>query len=173
LVLFVSVQYDWVANMKSHTGEHPDDAIFASMHAQQHRNIADQVFGMWDNRVDFVVTHDFFATHTILVPRGNRFLFTERYISVAQVKLQHFLFGYCFTGPSIASFFFSPQVVEPKARSPVVASHVVLQLSSDGGHRFHAAELEYPMVQHSYTILDTAHDSVFLHVNHNGKKCVV
>ncbi len=82
----VLLQYDWVANMKSHTGEHPDDAIFATMHGQQHRNIADQGFGSWDNRVDFVVTHDLFATHTVLVPRGNRFLFTERYISVAQVS---------------------------------------------------------------------------------------
>jgi hypothetical protein len=170
VVLLLPAQYDWVANMKSHTGEHPDDAIFATMHAQQHRHIADQVFGSWDNRVDFVVTHDLFATHTVLVPRGNRFLFTERYISVAQVsqwspsvKPPHHL---------VCAPPFSPslQVIEPKARSPVVASHVVLQLSSDGGHRFHPAELEYPIVQHSYTILDTAHDSVFLHVNHNGKE---
>jgi predicted molibdopterin-dependent oxidoreductase YjgC len=29
------------------------------------------------------------------------------------------------------------------------------------------------LLQHSYTILDTSNDAVFLHVNHGGKKCVV
>jgi transketolase C-terminal domain/subunit len=45
-----------------------------------------QAFGEWDHIVDFVVTHDSFATHRVLVPRGNRFLFSERYLSVAQVR---------------------------------------------------------------------------------------
>jgi len=131
------VQYDWVRNMKSHAQEYPEDAVFATMHSAEHRRGVHQVFGRWDNRVDFVITRDLFLSHDVLVPQGNRFLFTERYVAVAAV-------------------------------SP--ANHAVnLILSSDGGHRWHAAELEYPMTQHSYTILDTSNDAVFLHVNHNGE----
>ena len=58
-------------------------------------------------------------------------------------------------------------------RQPFPPPSPCAQLSSDGGHRFHSAELEYPMMQHSYTILDTSNDAVFLHVNHGGKECVV
>ena len=163
---------DWVANMKTHASEHPVDAIFATMHPAPLRHRMDQLFGEWDHRVDFVVSNDFFKTHRILVPRGNRFLFSERYLSIAQVRqlcsnsnAHLYRVISCF---GISALF---QVVDPKDRPAHVASDVVLQLSSDGGHRFHGAELEYPMMQHSYTILDTANDAVFLHVNHGGKEC--
>jgi len=127
------VQYDWVRNMKSHAAEYAQDAVFVTMHAERHREGAHQVFGKWDNRVDFVVSHDLMLTHTVLVERGNRFLFTERYLAVVQVAEE--------------------------------GATVTLQVSPDGGHRWHAAELEYPMTQHSYTITHitiTANDAVFL-----------
>lgn len=131
------VQFDWVRHMKTHGHEYPEDAIFATVHAEEHRGRGHQTFGKWDNRVDFVLTRDLFLSHTVLVPRGNRFLFTERYVAVAAVGDRD--------------------------------KHVNLVLSSDGGHRWHTAELEYPMTQHSYTILDTSNDAVFLHVNHAGE----
>lgn len=131
------VQFDWVHNMKSFTSGYDEEAIFATMHGQEHKHRGHQVFGKWDDRVDFVVSSDRFLTHTVLVPRGNRYLFTERYMAVAQVEKD--------------------------------GAHVVLQLSSDGGKKFFPAELEYPMTQHSYTILDTSNDAIFLHVNHNGE----
>lgn len=131
------VQFDWVRHMKTHGHEYPEDAIFATVHAEVHRGSGHQTFGKWDNRVDFVLTRDLFLSHTVLVPRGNRFLFTERYVAVAAVGDRD--------------------------------KHVNLVLSSDGGHRWHTAELEYPMTQHSYTILDTSNDAVFLHVNHAGE----
>lgn len=131
------VQFDWVRHMKTHGHEYPEDAIFATVHAEEHRGRGHQTFGKWDNRVDFVLTRDLFLSHTVLVPRGNRFLFTERYVAVAAVGDHD--------------------------------KHVNLVLSSDGGRRWHAAELEYPMTQHSYTILDTSNDAVFLHVNHAGE----
>lgn len=83
---FCSFMADWVANMKTHASEHPSDAIFATMHPATLRHVFHQNIGEWDSRVDFVVSNDFFATHRILVPRGNRFLFSERYLSVAQVR---------------------------------------------------------------------------------------
>jgi hypothetical protein len=132
------VQNDWVKNIKSHAGEYHEDAIFATVYEQSHRHGRHQQFGKWDNRVNFVISRDRFLTHDVLVPRGNRFLFTDQYIAVAQVSEKD--------------------------------SHVVLQLSSDGGRKFFGAELEYPMTQHSYTILDTSNSAVFLHVNHNGEQ---
>ncbi len=45
----------------------------------------DQKFGYWDRDIDFFVTSNFFATSTLLVRRGNRFLFTSKYIFIAQV----------------------------------------------------------------------------------------
>jgi len=131
------VQYDWALNMKSHTGEYAEAAILAAVHRAEQRVGVHQEFGKWDPRVDFVLSTNHFETHTVLVQRGNRFLFTERYLAVAQVGAD--------------------------------GLHVTLQLSADGGHKFTPAELEYPMTQHSYTILDTSNDAVFLHVNHEGE----
>ena len=138
------VMYDWARNLKTHALEYPELAIFATAHGAAHRAGVHQTFGKWDHRVDLIVSRDLFATTPeTLVPRGNRFLFTERYIAVAAVSEQT-------RGES--------------------GEHVVeLMLASDGGHRWHAAELEYPMTQHSYTILDTSNDAVFLHVNHEGE----
>lgn len=82
------------------------------------------------------------------MPRGNRFLFTEKYLIVAQVN-----------PASSANYYAGAEN----------GGTVTLQMSSDGGRKFMAAELEYPMTQHSYTILDTSNEAIFLHVNHHGE----
>ena len=131
--------------MKTHTSEHPSEAIFASMHPVSLRHQGDQLFGEWDSRVDFVVTHDYFVTHRVLVPRGNRFLFSERYLSVAQVNA-FFAFPMCSVcwgrcGWSLSFLFCSSclsitypvgfclfKVVDPKDRPAHVTSDVLLQV---------------------------------------------
>ena len=46
----------------------------------------DQKFGFWDRDIDFFVTNNLFKTAKKLVARGNRFLFTSKYIFIAQVR---------------------------------------------------------------------------------------
>ena len=54
---------------------------------------------------------------------------------------------------------------------PPPHNKVTLQISSDGGGNWATAALPFgDLHQHSYTILDTSEDSVFLHVNHIGEK---
>jgi hypothetical protein len=132
--------------MKAHASEHPGNAIFASMHPVTLRHCANQAFGEWDHDVDFVVTHDFFATHRVLVPRGNRFLFSERYLSVAQVRGrrgatrgsggagQHLSVATAvevqslLTTPTPTHCLSHPQVMDPMECPHNVASDVVLQV---------------------------------------------
>ena len=46
-----------------------------------------QRFGYWDKNIDFVRTDDFFKTPAkVLVKHGNRFLFTKKFLFVAQVN---------------------------------------------------------------------------------------
>ncbi len=152
------VMYDWARALKTHALEYPEDAVFATVHAAAHRDVH-QVFGKWDHRVDLVVSRDLFATPAeTLVPRGNRFLFTERYIAVAAVA------------PAAPHGARRAGTDDDGGGGAAAPAHAVeLVLSSDGGHRWHGAELEFPMTQHSYTILDTSNDAVFLHVNHDGE----
>lgn len=169
------VQYEWTRSMKTHAQDYPQDAIFATLHnsEQMHENGHHQVFGKWDNRVDFVVSKDLFVTHELLVPRGNRFLFTERYLAVAAVAADESEEGgssrldkYGYRHSSNRRHY-----AVASSSTGAATNHIVsLVLSSDGGHRWHTAELEYPLMsQHSYTILDTSNDAIFLHVNHNGE----
>jgi hypothetical protein len=131
------VQFDWAHSLgrgQAAKGNIPVDSIFATVFSKKTGN---QKFGYWDADINFVRSDDFFKTNKVKVKHGNRFLFTAKFLFVAQVN--------------------------PKRQS-----EVVLRMSSDGAATFVKAQLPYAIKQHSYTILDTSEDSVFLHVNHQG-----
>ncbi len=48
--------------------------------------------------------------------------------------------------------------------------HVRLLISKDGSRSFKEASLPFEMAEHSYSVLDTSDDVIFLHVNHWGEK---
>jgi hypothetical protein len=131
------VQFDWAHNLGSHQADSlPPTAMFATVF---NKKVGNQKFGHWDKDIDFVRSDDFFKSKpTVLVPHGNRFLFTKKFLFVAQV-------------------------------SPLHDTEVELQMSSDGARTFLRGTLPYRIKQHSYTILDTSEDTVFLHVNHEGE----
>lgn len=77
------VQFDWAQAMKNGMGDtQPEESILFSAVTTQKGH---QKFGKWDSRVDLYMTADFFANERLLVERGNRFLFTDKYLAVAQV----------------------------------------------------------------------------------------
>ena len=131
------VQFDWAHNLGNGQAKSlPTTAMFATVFRTKKGN---QRFGYWDKNIDFVRTDDFFKTPAkVLVKHGNRFLFTKKFLFVAQVN-------------------------------PLRDTEVDLQMSSDGANTFLRGTLPYKIKQHSYTILDTSEDTVFLHVNHEGE----
>eukprot|EP00501_MAST-03F_sp_TOSAG23-6_P002230 GSMAST32.ASY1.ANO1.2330.1 assembled CDS len=133
------VQFEWAHNLERGQADRlPLHAIFAT---EFNVKSGHQRFGFWDQRIDFVETTDYWKTQPkVLVKRGNRFLFTPKFLFVAQVTAHN-------------------------------SEAVELNLSSDGGQHFHIAKMPFEgLKEHSYTILDTSEDSVFLHVNHIGEK---
>lgn len=133
------VQYDWSHNLQRGQADNlPENSIMAS---EFKTKVGDQRFGFWDRDINFIISNDFWASKPkILVERGNRFLFTSKFLFVAKVHHQ-------------------------------IDNQVSLQISADGGNTWSTATLPFgDLHQHSYTILDTSEDSVFLHVNHIGEK---
>ena len=77
------VQYDWGHKLGAHVPHTmARDAIFFT---EYNNKFVDQRFGTWDRDIDFYITHNLFKTVKKLVPRGNRFLFTSKYMFIAQV----------------------------------------------------------------------------------------
>lgn len=152
------VQFDWAHTLPRAAADGlPPDSIFATVLREQS---GPQSFGSWDVRVDFVLSVDGFMSRKVLVPRGNRFLFTEKYLAVAQVQAVQE------DGSSQGSIGSTMQVVRGASGEKLAVS---LLLSPNGGRTFRASRMPFEMQQHSYTILDTSEDSVFLHVNHGGE----
>ena len=96
-----------------------------------------QPFGVWSAKANFVRSDDLWKTNYMLLPRGNRFLFLDKFLFVAVVNKHH------------------------ENQVNLYVSDV-----SDGGKTFKKARLPFQLTEHSYTILDTSEGSVFLHVNH-------
>ena len=133
------VQFSWAQinldeNLKYSV---PDERIFVTYmpNASGH-----QLIRGWSHKIDFVKSDDFFNTRTILVPRGNKFILTSRYILVAQVIEDE--------GTEV-------QLLVSNERNLEV---------------FYQAELPMKrLTDHSYTLLDSSEGSMFLHVNHLGQ----
>ncbi len=132
------VQFDWAHNLLDHQAKGlPMNAIFFTEFKTKKGN---QKFGSWDRDIDFFISKDMFESKPkLLVERGNRFLFTSKYMFIAQVHRFH-------------------------------DNQVNLIITRDGARSFHEADLPFEMMQHSYTVLDTSEDTVFLHVNHAGEQ---
>lgn len=95
----------------------------------------------WSSKVDFVRSDDFFKSRTVLVPRGNKFIVSSRYVLVAQV---------------MEDDTSEVQLLVSNERNFEV---------------FYKAELPMKrLTDHSYTLLDTSEGSMFLHINHMGQK---
>lgn len=120
--------------------------VFATVHSVKHGN---QQFGSWDAAIHMFESYDYFKTEHELVRHGNRFLFGNH--------------GFLFVA----------------AVNPHQENEVSLRVSREKDHphhgkkgdylrhhRFRTAILPVELTEHSYTILDTAQGSVFLHVNH-------
>ena len=95
----------------------------------------------WTHRINMVKSDDYFQSTTTLVPRGNKFIISSRYILVAQV-------------------------IEDDS------SEVQLLTSNERNlELFTKAELPIKhLAEHSYTLLDTSEESIFLFINHIGAK---
>jgi hypothetical protein len=100
-----------------------------------------QTLSGWTNSVDLLKSDDFFLTSEVLVPRGNKFVQADRYILVAQV-------------------------------SETDNTEVSLLISNIRNiETFYKAELPVKhLSEHSYTILDTSEESIFLNINHYGDR---
>jgi hypothetical protein len=97
-----------------------------------------QRFDQWDKNVNLYLSNDFFATQTMIVPHGNRFTFGEH------------------------SFMFVA-AVDPSDEDQV---RLWINRSNETKPTFIPAVLPVDLTEHSYTILDTSEQSVFIHVNH-------
>ncbi len=132
-------QYDWAPSIVGPRGEkQPNHVVFATVHSESD-SIGNQVFGRWSKEINFVVSLDLFKSKpTVLVPHGNRFLFGEHnYLFVAAVDPDH-----------------------------ETAVQLMVSKTNSLTKTFEPAILEADLTEHSYTILDTSEDVVFLHVNH-------
>ena len=95
----------------------------------------------WNFDIDFIVSDDFFVNHEVLVPHGNKFLLTDRYILVATA-------------------------VETDKEEVQLLVSSFPQL-----HSFNKAELPIKKIpEHSYTLVDTSEGSIFIQVNHFSKR---
>ncbi len=116
------------------------DIIYATVHAAQS---GDQVFGRWNANVNLVVSYDFFKTQPqLLVAHGNRFLSGEN------------------------NFFFVA-AADVANSTTSVRLYVSKTPSVNKEGTFKQSLLPVELTEHSYTILDSSENSVFLHVNHN------
>lgn len=133
-------QYDWapllVNPAPGNDAHKANTIIYASIHRDKSGS---QVFGRWSKDIDFVVSYDLFKSEpTVLVEHGNRFLFGDN------------------------NFLFVAQV-DPDHESAV---HLQVSKTNTIQKHFQPAVLEADLSEHSYTILDSSEDVVFLHVNH-------
>jgi hypothetical protein len=128
-------QFDW--------GPSLDGVLKAGMQKESmflvtyEKKEGNQPFGVWSSKANFVRSDDLWKTNYMLLPRGNRFLFLDRFLFVAVVNKHH-----------------ENQV------------NLYVADVADGGKTFKKARLPFQLTEHSYTILDTSEGSVFLHVNH-------
>jgi hypothetical protein len=98
----------------------------------------------WSERINVAYSDDFFKTQVkVLAPGGNKFLVTTFFLFIVQVNDEE--------------------------------SQEVTLLSGDSRDRNYAnlKPIELPtkhLLEHSYTILDTAEHAVFLQINHEGDR---
>ena len=155
------VQFDWAHNLqRGQADKLPKVSVMASEFKSKR---GDQRFGYWDRNIDFVISNDLWESKPrVLVPRGNRFLFTSKFLFVAKVRGVY----------SPLSLSIHSNITRSNTQvHHSIDNRVSLQISSNGGKTWSTAALPFgELHQHSYTILDTSEDSVFLHVNHIGEK---
>ncbi|KAA0154607.1 hypothetical protein FNF27_01514 [Cafeteria roenbergensis] len=77
------VQFEWAHSMRNNmAGDYPQETIIYSALVEKKGT---QRFGQWDHRVDLFITEDLFVNSRTIVKRGNRFLFTDLFLAIAQV----------------------------------------------------------------------------------------
>lgn len=140
LVAGYVVQFSWAQDTLEPYQQRrmPDDRIYVTYIPGATGN---QSIKGWTHKVSMVRSDDYFKTTVTLVPRGNKFILSSRYILVAQVIEED-------------------------------SSEVQLLTSNERNFElFFKAELPIKRLSdHSYTLLDTSEESIFLFVNHIGAK---
>lgn len=140
LVTGYVVQFSWAQDTLEPYQQRrmPDDRIYVTYIPGATGN---QSIKGWTHKVSMVRSDDYFKTTVTLVPRGNKFILSSRYILVAQVIEED-------------------------------SSEVQLLTSNERNFElFFKAELPIKRLSdHSYTLLDTSEESIFLFVNHIGAK---
>jgi hypothetical protein len=95
----------------------------------------------WNYEMEFIRSDDFFSTYEVIVPHGNKFLLANRYVLVATAI----------------------EGDKEEVQLMVAAAPEI--------EKFYKAELPVRRIpEHSYTLLDTSEGSIFMHVNHYGKR---
>eukprot|EP00455_Lapot_gusevi_P001515 TRINITY_DN105_c0_g1_i2.p1 TRINITY_DN105_c0_g1~~TRINITY_DN105_c0_g1_i2.p1 ORF type:complete len:936 (+),score=350.77 TRINITY_DN105_c0_g1_i2:76-2883(+) len=121
------VQFDWAPKGRA------ENMIYACVHNQQ---TGRQQFGIWNADIDFVMSDDWFKTTKVVVPNGNRVLFTRDFVFVAAVN--------------------------PKEITEV---HLFVNRDNATSNQWLKAKLPVELTQRTYTILDATEGTVFMHVN--------
>jgi Sortilin, neurotensin receptor 3,/Sortilin, neurotensin receptor 3, C-terminal len=139
-ILDYVVQFSWGLQ-----GLNPDIANnfpLERIYVTRNSNVGgNQKISGWNYNVDFLRSDDFFSTSELIIPHGNKFLLSDKFILVAtavendpdEVQL------YVSNAYSIETFY---RTELPVKRIP----------------------------EHSYTLLDSTEGSIFIHVNHYGTK---
>lgn len=116
--------------------EFPLESLFVT---RKHIKSFEEIRIRWDYDIDFIRTDDFFESETVLVPHGNLFIISARFILVAAA-------------------------VENSANEVKL---LISNENSLG--TFELAEFPMEDIpEHGYTLLDTSENSVFINVNHYG-----
>ena len=80
-------QFDWAPSVDGVIRPgYSRESIFIVAYHEKHGN---QPFGVWSSRADMVRSDDLWASHYTLLPRGNRFLFLDKFLFVAVVHKHH------------------------------------------------------------------------------------
>lgn len=110
-----------------------------------------QQFRGWSENAEIAYSDDFFKTKTTILEGGNKFLVTKSFFFGVQVDDEDTQNVRLLIGPSNTNKYRLEPIVLPTRK----------QKKKKGSGK---------LLDHSYTILDTGEDQVFLHINHEGER---
>ena len=140
MILDYVVQFAWAFEGLNDqiTKDFPDSRIYVTRNGD---NDEDQKLSGWNYAVDLLRSDDFFSTSEVIVPHGNKFLLSDKFILVALA------------------------VENDSEEVQLMISN------ENDIEKFYRAELPVKRIpEHSYTLIDASEGSLFIHVNHYGAK---
>ena len=140
MILDYVVQFAWAFEGLNDdiTKDFPDSRIYVTRNGD---NEKDQKLSGWNYAVDFLRSDDFFSSSDVIVPHGNKFLLSDKFILVALAVED------------------DPEEVQ------------LMISNENNIEKFYRAELPVKRIpEHSYTLIDASEGSLFIHVNHYGAR---